>query len=145
VQHRLGAVLDSSTGFWMHNRNCRAPDVSFVSRERLERLGFKPSTRKFFPGAPDLAIEILSRNNTRAEIDCRLKDFFESGTQIAWIVNSDLEAVEILPFAADAQTSRRGRGFGWRATASRFQLSHCQPVQRVGLGLKLDRVATSLL
>src|SRR5712671_4900335 len=63
VQHRLGAVLDSSTGFWMQNRNCRAPDVSFVSRERLERLGFKPSTRKFFPGAPDLAIEILSRNN----------------------------------------------------------------------------------
>jgi Uma2 family endonuclease len=24
-EHRLGAVLDSSTGFWMHNRNCRAP------------------------------------------------------------------------------------------------------------------------
>ena len=27
--HRLGAVLDSSTGFWMQNRNCRAPDVSY--------------------------------------------------------------------------------------------------------------------
>jgi Uma2 family endonuclease len=25
---RLGAVLDSSTGFWMKNRNCRAPDIS---------------------------------------------------------------------------------------------------------------------
>jgi Uma2 family endonuclease len=95
VEHRLGAVLDSSTGFWMHNRNCRAPDVSFVSRERLEQLGFKPSTRKFFPGAPDLAIEILSRNNTRREIDERLKDFFASGTQIAWVVNIDLEAVEV--------------------------------------------------
>ena len=23
-EHRLGAVLDSSTGFWMFNRNCRA-------------------------------------------------------------------------------------------------------------------------
>lgn len=95
VQQRLGAVLDSSTGFWMHNRNCRAPDVSVVSRERLQQLGFKPSTRAFFPGAPDLAVEILSRNNTRAEIDARLKDFFESGTQIGWIVNCDLEAVEI--------------------------------------------------
>lgn len=95
VEHRLGAVLDSSTGFWMQNRNCRAPDVSFVSRQRLEQLGFKPSSRKFFPGAPDLAIEILSRNNTRAEIDVRLKDFFSSGTQIAWVINSDLEAVEI--------------------------------------------------
>src|SRR5437867_3693500 len=71
--HRLGAVLDSSTGFWMYNRNCRAPDVSFVSKPRLLNLGFEPRAKKFFPGAPDLAVEILSPNNTRAEIDERLK------------------------------------------------------------------------
>src|ERR1041385_3363799 len=34
-KHKLGAVLDSSTGFWMLNPNCRAPDVSFVSRARI--------------------------------------------------------------------------------------------------------------
>ena len=73
--HRLGVVLESSTGFWMHNRNCRAPDVSFIPKERLKRLGFRPRTRQFFPGAPDLAVEILSPNNTRAEIDERLKDW----------------------------------------------------------------------
>lgn len=93
--HRLGAILDSSTGFWMHNRNCRAPDISFITKERLIRLGFKPSTRKFFPGAPDLAVEILSPNNTRREIDTRLKDFFASGTQIAWILNPDQECADI--------------------------------------------------
>ncbi len=69
---RLGAVLDSSTGFWMKNRNCRAPDISFISRARLEALEFRPSTRLFFPGAPDLAVEVLSPNNTRGEIDERL-------------------------------------------------------------------------
>ena len=93
--HRLGTVLDSSTGFWMKNRNCRAPDISFVSRDRLERLGFKRSTRAFFPGALDLAIEILSPNNTRAQMDERLRDFFESGTQIAWIVDPDHYRVEV--------------------------------------------------
>src|SRR5438094_9259789 len=92
---RSGAVLDSSTGFWMKNRNCRAPDISFVSRERLIALGFKRSTRAFFPGAPDLAVEILSPNNTRAEIDERLKDFFASGAQIAWVMNPDAECVEV--------------------------------------------------
>jgi len=95
TQRRLGAVLDSSTGFWMKNRNCRAPDISFISKTRLDRLGFKPSSRKFFPGAPDLAVEILSPNNTRREIDERLKDFFASGAQIAWVINPDLEAVEV--------------------------------------------------
>jgi Uma2 family endonuclease len=93
--HKLGAVLDSSTGFWMFNRNCRAPDVSFVPRSRLEALGFKPTERRFFPGAPDLAVEVLSANNTRTEIDERLRDFFASGTQIAWVINPETESAEI--------------------------------------------------
>jgi Uma2 family endonuclease len=92
---QLGAVFDSNTGFWMHNRNCRAPDVSFVSRERLQALGITRHTREFFPGAPDLAVEVLSPNNTRKETDERLKDFFASGTQIAWIINPDTECVEV--------------------------------------------------
>jgi Uma2 family endonuclease len=79
----------------MASRNCRAPDISFISKQRLVRLGFTPSTRKFLPGAPDLAVEILSPNNTRAEIDGRLADFFASGTQIAWIVDPDQRSAEV--------------------------------------------------
>jgi Uma2 family endonuclease len=97
IQHRLGVVLDSSTGFWMKNRNCRAPDISFVPKERLVQLAFRPSSREFFPGAPDLAVEILSPNNTRAEIDERLRDFFESGSQIAWIIDPERQRVEVCP------------------------------------------------
>src|SRR6266567_99268 len=82
--HRLGAVLGSNLGCWMNNRNCRAPDISFIPKARLQRLGFRPSTRKFLPGAPDLAVEIVSPSNTRTEIDERLKDFFASGARLAW-------------------------------------------------------------
>ena len=95
IAHRLGAVLDSSTGFWMLNRNCRAPDVSFVPKSRLTALGFKPNETRFFPGAPDVAVEVLSENNTRAEIDERLKDFFASGTQIAWVIDPERQRVEV--------------------------------------------------
>lgn len=105
---RLGTVLDSNTGFWMKNRNCRAPDVSFVSRARLTQLGFKRSTRTFFPGAPELAVEIISPNNTRAEIDRRLRDFFESGTQIAWIIDPEQQRVEV----CHSLTQRRLIGAG---------------------------------
>ena len=56
--HNLGAVWDSSTGFWMRNRNCRAPDIAFVSKARLK--GRKRSERQFFPGAPDLAVEVFA-------------------------------------------------------------------------------------
>ncbi len=94
-EHRLGVILDSSTGFWMQNRNCRAPDVSFVSKARLAQAGFKPSARRFFTGAPDLAIEILSPNNSRTEIEARLKDFFSSGAKLVWIIDPTAEMVEI--------------------------------------------------
>jgi len=93
--HRLGAVLDSSTGFWMFNRNCRAPDVSFIPKSRLDALGFRPNETRFFPGAPDLAVEVLSAGNTRAEIDERLKDFFASGTRLAWVIDLEREHVEV--------------------------------------------------
>ena len=107
-QYRLGGVFGSNLGCWMHNRNCRAPDISFLPKERLRRLGFTPSTRKFLPAASDLAVEILSPSNTRAEIDERLKDFFASGTQIAWIINPDDECVE----ACHSPTDRKLLGSG---------------------------------
>jgi Uma2 family endonuclease len=95
IEHRLGLVLDSSTGFWMANRNCRAPDVSFVTRERLVALGFDPSARKFFPEAPDLAVEVLAPANSRQEMDARLRDFFDSGTRLVWIIQPEPQSAEI--------------------------------------------------
>jgi Uma2 family endonuclease len=95
IEHRLGLVLDSSTGFWMCNRNCRAPDISFVTKQRLAGLKFAPTSREFFPGAPDLAIEVLSPDNSRAEMTARLKDFFSSDAQLAWLINPETEMVEI--------------------------------------------------
>jgi Uma2 family endonuclease len=91
----LGAVRGSNLGCWMHNRNCRAPDISFISKERLQAFGFRPSTRKFLPGAPDLVVEVVSPSNTRAEIDARLKDFFASGTKLAWIIRPEEQFVEV--------------------------------------------------
>lgn len=90
---KLGVVLDSSTGFWMQNRNCRAPDISFVAKARLRGLKRPPTA--FFVGAPDLAIEILAPSNTPMEISERLADFFSSGTLLAWIIHPEEQFVEI--------------------------------------------------
>jgi Uma2 family endonuclease len=101
--HRLGSVFGSNMGFWMENRNCRAPDVSFVAKDRLLRQGFKPDTKTFFNGAPDLAVEVLSPNNTRGEMDARLADFFASGAQIVWVVHPDEQFVEACRTRVDRQ------------------------------------------
>jgi Uma2 family endonuclease len=90
---KLGAVLDSSTGFWMQNRNCRAPDISFIAKARLREWKRPPAA--FFQGAPDLAVEVLAPSNTKAEISERLADFFASGARLAWIIHPEEQFVEI--------------------------------------------------
>jgi Uma2 family endonuclease len=97
MQNRLGEVWDSNTGFWMANGNLRAPDVSFVSATRL--IG-RPLT-SFFKGAPDLAVEVLSPSNSRREIEERLRDFFASGTKLAWVIDPDQESAEICRSLSD--------------------------------------------
>ncbi|HEX7859249.1 MAG TPA: Uma2 family endonuclease [Verrucomicrobiae bacterium] len=96
---KLGLVCDSSTGYWMNNRNCRAPDVSFIAKARL--VGMKRPAKQFFPGAPDLLVEVLSPNNTRREMEERLRDFFESGAQLAWIIDPETETAEICNSLSD--------------------------------------------
>ena len=104
--NKLGAVWDSSTGFWMGNLNCRAPDISFVRKERLH--GLKRREAKFFQGAPDLVVEILSPSSTPRDIDERLGDYFSSGTKLAWVIDPDRELVEI----CHSRTQRRLLGTG---------------------------------
>jgi Uma2 family endonuclease len=104
--HKLGAVWDSSAGFWMENLNCRAPDISFVGRERLR--GLKRHEARLFQGAPDLSIEILAPSITRRELDERLRDFFSSGCKLAWVIDPDREMVEI----CRSPTERRLVGAG---------------------------------
>ena len=85
-QRGLGVVLGNDTGFILARSpdTVRGPDVSFVARARLGRgkLPVGP-----FPGAPDLAVEILSPSNTPADIRGKVADYLTAGTQLVWVVD----------------------------------------------------------
>lgn len=86
-QQKLGIVCDSSTAFTLKSGNKRSPDVSFVQKERLK--GLKRPPRGFFQGSPDLAIEILSPNNTVEEIHSKIVEYFENETRLVWVIHPD--------------------------------------------------------
>ncbi|WP_019500678.1 Uma2 family endonuclease [Pseudanabaena sp. PCC 6802] len=85
LPQQLGVVLDSSTAFKMKNGNKRSPDISFFAKERLEGLEELPTG--FLEGSPDLAIEVLSPNNTVEEIHDKLVEYFENGTRLVWVIH----------------------------------------------------------
>jgi Uma2 family endonuclease len=89
--HRLGVTCDSSTAFKMKTGNKRSPDLAFIAKERLQ--GLKRLPKGFFEGAPDLAVEIISPNNTFAEIHNKLVEYFDNGTRLVWVILPEEECV----------------------------------------------------
>ena len=85
LKHRLGVVVDSSTGFRMKSGDCLSPDVSFVGKERLGRQ--KQVSAKFFQGPPDLVVEVISPGERQKKFKQKLAQYFAGGTRVAWVVN----------------------------------------------------------
>ena len=79
----LGKVFAAETGFKLAARRVRAPDVAFVRAERL--AGGVP--KKFFPGPPDLAVEVVSPSDTWPEVEEKVEDWLARGTQSCWVVD----------------------------------------------------------
>ncbi len=65
----------------------RIPDVAFASWDRLP--GGKVPEQAIPDLAPDLAIEILSRSNTRQEMERKLTEYFAAGVRLVWIVDPE--------------------------------------------------------
>lgn len=65
------------------------PDVCLVSDERVKtRLAARgPDNRLLLQGGPELAIELRSPSNTRAEERRKRKQYFDNGTSIVWDVD----------------------------------------------------------
>ena len=85
MQHGLGVVFDSSTGFRLSPDDLLSPDAGFVVKSRL--AGMKRLPRGFFPGAPDLAVEVLSPSDTPGHTHEKLTQYFSHGTRLVWIIN----------------------------------------------------------
>ena len=87
---KLGRVFDSSGGFIMPNTELRAPDVSFVSAQRLKR-----TIRDFAQLVPDLVVEIKSKTDRIRPLEDKIKLFLELGARVGILINPDELTVRI--------------------------------------------------
>lgn len=90
---KQGVTCDSSTAFTLKSGNKRSPDVSFISKERLQ--GVRRLPKGYFQGAPDLAVEVISPNNTFEEMHDKLVEYFDNGCRLVWLINPDEQSILI--------------------------------------------------
>lgn len=84
--HKLGRLFGAETGFIL-SRNpdtVRAPDAAFMRRERADEIGDEEG---YVPGAPDLAVEVISPNDLYAEVEEKVADWLEHGTRMVLVIN----------------------------------------------------------
>lgn len=93
-KHRLGIVVGAETGFVLalNPDTVRGTDIAFVSSARLPQ-GERP--RGYFPGAPDLAVEVVSPGDTDAEVQEKVEDYLKAGARLVWEVNPRRRTVTI--------------------------------------------------
>jgi Uma2 family endonuclease len=95
-QNRLGWVFPEGTSFQCFPAapaKVRRPDTSFI---RLSRLSLAMArTEGHCPLAPDLAVEVVSPNDTAYEVDEKVQEFLGAGVPLVWVVNPEQRTVEI--------------------------------------------------
>jgi Uma2 family endonuclease len=92
-KHDLGIVLGADGPLRLKPGLVRMPDVCFIAWENLpgEELPDDPIPNL----APDLAIEVLSKGNTRREMERKLREYFEQGTQMVWFIQPKRQTAQI--------------------------------------------------
>ncbi|HEY7329790.1 MAG TPA: Uma2 family endonuclease [Gemmataceae bacterium] len=95
-ERHLGWVLPEGTSFQCfpaHPSKVRRPDTVFI---RLQRLSLEQATTEgHCPVAPDLAVEVISPNDTAYEIDEKVREFLDAGVLLVWVVNPEQRTVKI--------------------------------------------------
>ncbi|HYM00818.1 MAG TPA: Uma2 family endonuclease [Blastocatellia bacterium] len=82
----LGIVFAAETGFKLASNpdTVRAPDVAFVSRSRIDQVG---DAKGYWPGAPDLAVEVVSPGDTYTDVEEKVLEWLQAGVRAAIVAN----------------------------------------------------------
>ncbi|MBK6770229.1 MAG: Uma2 family endonuclease [Ardenticatenales bacterium] len=103
----LGRVYAAETGFVLFRNpdTVRGPDASFLSFPRadhpLDQAGF-------IEGPPDLAVEVVSPNDTERYVAEKVADYLGAGTPLVWVVRPRKRTVTVHDASGDVRVLGEG-------------------------------------
>ncbi|MCI0694506.1 Uma2 family endonuclease [candidate division KSB1 bacterium] len=125
--HPIGVVF-GNTNFRLwpeRKRESRAPDVSFILKDRLPQDLFH-----YPPMAPDLAVEILSPDDSFEDMMEKVDEYLSQGTKLVWVVITRTR--EVLVCTAQGKYTVRDK-----LTAPELLPDFELPVQDIFVGLEM--------
>jgi Uma2 family endonuclease len=103
--HDLGEVCAAETGFRLAQNpdTVRAPDVSFIARERLPAAG---APEGYWPFAPDLAVEVVSPSDRSDDVLAKVQEYLRAGTRLVWVFHPRTRTVMVYRINGEVQLLR---------------------------------------
>ncbi len=101
----LGVVIPGDGPLRLRIGLVRIPDVSFISWDRLPGGEFPDDP--IAAVAPDLAVEVLSEGNTKAEMERKLRDYFDAGVRLVWLIQPKTQTA--VAYTSTTKTRRVGK------------------------------------
>jgi Uma2 family endonuclease len=100
---KLGEVFAAETGFKLSSNpdTVLAPDISFISAERVAACTATPG---YSSGPPDLAVEVLSPDDTKREVQVKTTRWLAAGARMVWNVDLKLYRVVVHTRGAEPVT-----------------------------------------
>jgi Uma2 family endonuclease len=101
-----GVTLAAETGFVLATDTVRAPDAAFVSQARVNAIGI---TERFWPGgAPDLAIEVVSPEDSRPYVRAKALNWLETGATAVLVLDPRTCSATVYRAGGDVQSYTEG-------------------------------------
>lgn len=93
-QDGTGLSFDSSSGFTFPNGAMRAPDASWILRERWETVPDDDKLR-FSHIAPDFVAELHSPSDSLPMVQAKMAEYIENGVRLGWLIDLSLRQVHV--------------------------------------------------
>ena len=107
TDHEMGDVYGAETGFILTSNpdTVLAPDIAFINEQRAREFR---GTAGYWPGPPDLAIEVLSPDDTSPKTTKNVNQWLGYGAKQVWIVDAKHETVTTHRSLREATTFASG-------------------------------------
>ncbi len=104
---RLGVVASDGASYLLTRSPdvLRIPDVSFVTRGRVPESGIP---RRYWPLAPDLAVEIVSPSDRASDLREKVRDYLDAGTRLVWVLWPEDRSVTVYAAGSEVRELREG-------------------------------------
>lgn len=106
-QSGVGVAYGAETGFVLARDpdTVRAPDAAFVTKARFEAVG---DTERYWPGAPDLAVEVVSPDDSFREMQEKALEWVAAGCVAVLVIEPGKRTATVYRSGGEAHVHVEG-------------------------------------